>query len=109
LSGKAVSGLFSYNQQLAAHGRRSVSYGAYLGTGDFLDASFSNWQAAILQLGCLILFAEVLRQKGASHARKSNASSGKKKNNGDEKEPGIYRNSLGAALVLLFVVSFVAH
>lgn len=64
-------GLASYNNLLHSHGFPPVRYWPYLGTGGFLDGIFSNWQAAILQLGCLILFSGILRQRGASHSLKA--------------------------------------
>lgn len=70
-------GLASYNDLLHSHGFPPVRYWPYLGTGDFLDGIFSNWQAAILQLACLILFSGVLRQRGASHSLKADGDPGK--------------------------------
>ncbi len=107
LGGQSVSGFHTYLDRLKAHGRPPISHTAYFGTGDFLDAIFANWQAAILQLGCLIVFAEVFRQKGASHSRK-NAGRAKKRRE-DEALPWIYRNSLSLAFALIFLLSLLGH
>lgn len=75
----ALQSLFGHhedNQRLSDYGHPQIGYGVYLVSGDFLDASFVNWQAAILQLGFLIVFAEFLRQKGAFHSRKPEHGSG---------------------------------
>lgn len=106
LAVQSVTGLFEFNARLSAHHHPPIPYGAYLATGDFLDSIFVNTQAALLQLGCLILFSEVLSQKGASHSRKPQHGSGRK-------EPGhrswLYRNSLSIAFILMFIGSTVAH
>ena len=68
--GQAVSGWLAYDDWLQAAHFQEIAFRAYLATGNFLDGMFSNWQAAILQLGVLIAFGTVLRQKGAAHSRK---------------------------------------
>ena len=105
LAGQAATGFHAYNgSQTSAH-LAPVSFQAYLGTGNFLDGIFSNWQAAVLQLAVLISFGAVLRQKGATHSRQP----------GDDSDPGrgdhgwLYAHSLSLAFAGLFVVTFVAH
>ena len=105
LAAQSISGVASYNETLKAHGRAAIGYADYLATGDFLDGIFVNWQAAILQLGCLIVFAEIFQQRGASHSRKSKRKKGKTQ----KRAPWIYRNSLSLAFGLLFIASLVAH
>ncbi|MBE7216996.1 MAG: hypothetical protein INR64_00840 [Caulobacteraceae bacterium] len=67
---QSVTGLGGYNESLQAARLPQVGYGAFLLTGTFQNAVFSNWQAAVLQLGVLISFSTVLRQRGAAHSRK---------------------------------------
>ena len=50
--GQAVSGWLAYDDSLQAVHFQEIAFRAYLATGNFLDGMFSNWQAAILQLGC---------------------------------------------------------
>jgi hypothetical protein len=64
LAGQSISGFYGYNGKLAAHHLPSLTYAQYSRTGDFLNGIFCNWQAAVLQLGCLIFFGGILRQKG---------------------------------------------
>ena len=68
--GQSISGVHSDNKQRSANHKPALSYVQYLGTGNFLDGIFTNWQAALLQLGCLIFFEAELYEKGASHSRK---------------------------------------
>jgi hypothetical protein len=113
LAAQSATGLFSYNETLRDNRRDPIGYAAYLGTGDFLDGIFANWQAAILQLTCLIVFEEVFRQRGAAHSRKPEKDPKKKqqkrKESKDKDVPWIYRNSLSLAFFTLFAGSFVAH
>ena len=109
LAAQSVSGVASYNETLRAHGRAGIGYTEYLATGDFLDGIFVNWQAAILQLGCLIVFAEIFHQRGASHSRKSGKKPRRKKRKNVVRNSWIYRNSLSLAFGLLFAGSFAGH
>ncbi|HEU6449096.1 MAG TPA: DUF6766 family protein [Verrucomicrobiae bacterium] len=127
LAGHSISGWKFYNEQLSGHQMAPVSYWKYLGTGSFLDSAFTNWQAAVLQLACLIIFSEELYQRGASHSRKpdgdgENQKSGKqhqkesdskKRKSGQKKRPQhtswIYRNSLSLAFVAITAATFILH
>jgi len=70
LVGQTLSGLSMYNGTQAAHGLPAVGYWRYVRTGNFLEGVFANWQAAILQLGSLIIFGIFLRERGAAHSLK---------------------------------------
>ncbi|MGI8435880.1 MAG: DUF6766 family protein [Chthoniobacterales bacterium] len=133
IAGQAWTGFAGYNDRLTAHGQGRIHLSGYLATGNFLDGIAANWQAAILQLGCLILFSGVLRQRGASHsikadgdpektASKAKGSGGKgrarrskatrvrkKKKNGGRTNSWLYRNSLSLAFGALFLGTFLAH
>ena len=113
LIGQGLSGWLAYNHSLRAAHFREIALGAYLGTGNFLDGIFSNWQAAILQLAVLITFGSVLRQKGAAHSRKMEPTSHRKI---DWKlslratvHEWLYANSLSLAFLSIFMVTFVLH
>lgn len=109
VAGQSLAGYYSYNSTLALHSLPRIGYGAYLSTGNFLDGMFTNWQAALLQLGCLIVFGEKFREKGAAHSRKPDSHRDEKARKEDEKRPWIYRNSLSIAFVSLFALTFIAH
>jgi hypothetical protein len=109
LVGESVFGLDSYNQHLVAHHSAPLTWFQYLRTGNFLDGMFSNWQAALLQLACLILFGAFLHQKGASHSRKPQHDSKQKRHKDGQRASWLYRNSLALAFGSLFVVSLTAH
>ncbi len=115
--GQLLSGRSLENETRAIHGLGAMSYGRYLRTGEFLQSMFSNWQAAILQLGSLILFGVRLRQKGAPHSKSdgTTGTSEKKQSNKGKDDPGDkgrswwYRNSLSLAFFGIFLAAFVLH
>nr|WP_295660309.1 DUF6766 family protein [Polymorphobacter sp.] len=110
--GQAATGFRAYNGgQTGAH-LATIGFGAYLKTGNFLDAAFSNWQAAVLQLAVLITFGALLRQKGATHSRKAGDEGGEPGEGDGGSTAGhswMYAHSLSLAFGAMFVLTFVAH
>lgn len=109
LVGQAVLGHVLERGGMAGRGPAGGVF-RYVGGADFLKGVFGNWQAALLQLFTLVVFAVFLRQRGASHSRKSD-------DDGGEEDQGkasllsrgrslLYRNSLSLALFVLFAGSF---
>ncbi len=109
LVGQSIAGHSSYNSTRALYGLAAVDYLAYLRTGNFLDGIFTNWQAALLQLGCLIVFGREFREKGAAHSLKPKEDAHRHEKQDGKDRPWIYRNSLSLAFAALFVFSFFAH
>lgn len=109
LIGQSFAGHLSYNSELSMHGLPGLGYFDYLGTGNFLDGIFTNWQAALLQLGCLIVFGEKLREKGAAHSQKPKGQPHKQDQQKGKERPWVYRHSLSLAFGALFTLSFLAH
>ncbi|MGN6377184.1 MAG: DUF6766 family protein [Sphingomonas sp.] len=112
LLGELFSGYFlqQHESRVAGH---AASPWSYIASPDFLKGVFGNWQAALLQLFVLIVFAVFLRQRGASHSRKTED---EPKKDDDEQPRGlfprtaswIYCNSLSVAFFVLFALSFSA-
>ena len=115
LAGQAITGYHEANQQLAAHGRSALSVGGWLTSGGFLNAIAVNWQAAILQLGTLVLAGAVLYQRGASHSRdpdkdEHESPADKQRERDDERRfTWVRRHSLSLALFACFFLAFTAH
>jgi len=109
LAGQSVAGHSSYNSERSMHGLSALGYFRYLRTGNFLDGMFTNWQAALLQLGCLIVFGEKFREKGAAHSLKPKGERHRQKRDDGKRRPWLYRHSLSLAFVALFTLAFVAH
>jgi hypothetical protein len=68
--GMVVSGAQTYNQQQQEHGsHEQVSVISYLATGDFIEATFENWESEFLQMGMYIVLTAFLYQKGSSESK----------------------------------------
>jgi hypothetical protein len=120
LLGQALTGLSTENHELRIHGEAVLSLGEFLASGRFLSALFENWESEFLQMGLFVLMTVWLRQQGASESRPLAPSE-------EDPEPRVpkaeqpwpmrvggawqklYEHSLSLALLLLFVLSFLAH
>jgi hypothetical protein len=116
---QSVFGWERSNQNLADHRAVVESYWSYLHSGEFVEATFENWESEFLQMGSYVLLAAYLVQKGSPESKPLDEKPGE----GDEpvgpaspapvKRGGaalrIYENSLSLALFGLFAVSFVLH
>lgn len=123
LGGQAWSGWRYENEELALHGRPPIGFGEYLGSGDFLEATFENWESEFLQMALFVFLSAHLIQKGSAESNKPpeerNEAEERRKSMPRPDSPlpvrrgGIwkrfYAHSLSLALALLFVVSFVSH
>lgn len=109
VAGQSFTGHLNYNAELSVHGLPTLGYIGYLGTGNFLDGMFTNWQAALLQLGCLIVFGEKLREKGAAHSLRPKGYARRTRKADGKRRSWLYRNSLSLAFIVLFVLAFIAH
>ena len=121
--GQSVMGLLDYNSTQQEHGRQPVSYVQYLGSGDFIEAVFENWESEFLQMGALRrcsppFSSRRARRNPESPMRSSPTRSPEQaKHRADAPWPvrkgglalKLYENSLSIALLALFVVSFVLH
>src|SRR5688500_3620704 len=122
LIGTAAAGYFHENETLQAHGRPVISVTGYIGSGDFYEAVFENWESEFLQMWALVILTIFLRQRGSADSKKLKgrepvdtssrysiirASSWRTR----DKAIGhaIYANSLGFALLGIFMVSFAIH
>src|SRR5690606_357363 len=122
LLGMSVAGWRANNEQLTDHGQATESYTSYLGSGDFIEGVFENWESEFLQMWALVVLTIFLRQKGSSDSKPLrgkttedtssrysiiNASSWQQ----TRKATGhfLYSHSLSLALFALFTVSFILH
>jgi hypothetical protein len=108
ISAASFAGWRSHNDNLAAHRLIPLGYCHYLATGTFLEGLASNWQAAFLQLGSLIVLSKYLYQRGDPHSIDPHKP--KRKHNRQKRTfplNWIYRNSLSLAFISLFMLSFI--
>jgi hypothetical protein len=109
ISAQSLAGWRLQNETLATHGRSSVGYWRFLSSGAFLEGLASNWQAAVLQLGSLIVFSSFLFQRGAPHSRDPRKTPHAQMRHKAERFNWFYRNSLSIAFLLMFVLSLALH
>lgn len=117
LAGQTYAGWLAYDHTRADYGQVAIGYRQYVRTGNFLEGMFANWQAALLQLGALILLGVYLRTRGAAHSIRPEKSAKaqwreerrKDKSRSKRTRSWLYRNSLSTAFLGLFAICFVLH
>jgi hypothetical protein len=68
--GMIFAGAATYNQEQQEHGsHEQVSVLRYLATGDFVEATFENWESEFLQMGMYVVLTAFLYQKGSSESK----------------------------------------
>lgn len=123
LVGQSITGHKEYNQDLQEHNQPSISFVEYSRSGHFIEAVFENWESEFLQMAAYVLLTIFLRQKGSPESKKLQ---GEEPVDADPRKPRkskrapwpvhrgglilrFYENSLGIALLLLFIFSFALH
>ncbi|MDR6763107.1 hypothetical protein J2Y38_003326 [Flavobacterium sp. 2755] len=121
LFGQTLFGLEEHNKELVSEGGKSINLGSYLLSGHFIESTFENWESEFLQMGLLVVFTIFLKQKGSSESKKINQKEEvdrepdpKRKNAPWPVKKGgfiltLYKHSLSAALLLLFLISLIIH
>jgi hypothetical protein len=122
LVAQSVAGYKANNSENEQHRQPKESYGQYLTSGAFVEATFENWESEFLQLSAYVFLTALLIQKGSPESKNPD---------GDEVDtdprsqrdrpdaPGpvrrgglvltVYEHSLTLALFALFLLSFVLH
>jgi hypothetical protein len=67
---QSAAGYRSYNDEQVVHGNAPVSYGEYLQSGEFIEATFENWESEFLQMGAYVVLTAFLLQKGSAESKK---------------------------------------
>ena len=68
--GQAIAGWRTHNDDQIKHGQSPVTFGAYLGTGHFWEATGENWESEFLQMAMFVLLTTVLYQKGSAESKR---------------------------------------
>jgi hypothetical protein len=66
VAAQSITGFLDYNNTEKEHGQPPVGYLQYLGSGDFVEAVFENWESEFLQMGLYVLLTAVLFQRGSA-------------------------------------------
>ncbi len=121
--GMILSGAATYSEEQQAHGEPGVSVLQFLGTGEFVEATFENWESEFLQMALYVVLTVFLFQKGSSESKPMGKEAPQDEDPRDAaikkatpwpvKRGGMalkfYEHSLSILLFVLFLASFTAH
>ena len=121
--GMIISGAQSYSEDQMAHGEPGVTLIEYLGTGQFLEATFENWESEFLQMGMYVILTVFLFQKGSSESKPVDDNAPQNEDPRDAKVKDntpwpvkrggiilkLYEHSLSILFLLLFLASMTLH
>jgi len=113
--GMIWSGHAAHNEELRQHGAAAVGLLDYVTGGDFLSALFENWESEFLQMAAYVILTAMLFQRGSAESRDPDdpdRENDELPRSMRERHPflaWLYSYSLGIALAILFVLSFVLH
>jgi hypothetical protein len=115
--GQAVTGYFHHNEEARSHGRAPVSFGKYLTSSDFFEATFENWESEFLQMAAYVILTVCLFQRGSAESKDPDKA--EEPDPVTEQSPApvrrggwqrrLYNHSLSLALVTLFFLSWIGH
>jgi hypothetical protein len=121
--GMAVTGWRSYDEDQVEHGQSSVSLVGYLHTGDFVEATFENWESEFLQMGMYVVLTAYLFQRGSSESKPMDGSAPQDEDPRDRPVSSdlpwpvrrggwvlkVYERSLAIAFFSFFLASWLLH
>src|SRR6188508_2738978 len=121
--GMVLSGVRVYNSNQLEHGEQPVSLGRYLLSGDFVEATFENWESEFLQMGMYVVLTAYLFQRGSSESKPLDEPAPQDEDPRDADKRGnvpwpvrrgglvlsLYENSLAALFFILFAASIALH
>ena len=67
--GQTLAGLKSYNSERRLDGESELTFGEYLTSAHFGEATFENWESEFLQMGMYVLLTVKLVQRGSAESR----------------------------------------
>jgi hypothetical protein len=121
--GMVLAGVQAYNGDQAAHQEPAVSLWSYLQTGDFVEATFENWESEFLQMGMYVVLTAYLFQRGSSESKPIDQPSPQDQDPRDADKRknvpwpvrrggvvlALYERSLAGLFFVLFALSIAAH
>ena len=66
---QSVTGWNLYNSDQVDHGESASSWLAYVGTSEFWESTFQNWQSEFLAVGSFAVLTIYLRQRGSPESK----------------------------------------
>jgi hypothetical protein len=123
LAGQTWAGHRSYNEEQRSHGEPTVSFGEYLTSAHFGEATFENWESEFLQMGVYVLLTAWLVEKGSAESKPPEGDpkldEDPRNHQHDLNAPWpirhggwslrIYEHSLSIAMLAVFALAFTGH
>jgi hypothetical protein len=110
------------NRDRAEKGEAAVSFGAYVASPHFWQATSENWESEFLQMGVYVLFTVFLFQRGSAESKDPDKPAESVDREPDPQDPRapamvrrggfslkLYSSSLTLAFVALFLVAWLVH
>jgi hypothetical protein len=120
--GQAIAGFRVAAEEAREHVDTPPTFGAYLLSGDFVEATFENWESEFLQIALFVVLTKFLHQRGSSESKpfsRESVDEDPRKRRRDRRVPwpvarggvvlALYERSLSIALFALFAISFALH
>lgn len=120
--GQFYAGWRVENEELTRHGGAAIGMAAYLVDPAFLSSVFENWESEFLQMSAYVVLTAMLIQRGSAESRDPDEPKRDEHLEAQARKPGaprilragptarwLYSRSLGIALFLLFLLSFLLH
>lgn len=121
--GHGWAGWIANNEDLARDGAAPLGLLAYLTSAEFNSTLFENWESEFLQMATFVMLTAYLFQRGSPESKDPDEKAPQDRdprkdiNKADAPWPvragkmarAVYSHSLGLALTILFVASFVLH
>jgi hypothetical protein len=122
-AGMVLAGVRAYNADQLEHQESAVSLWGYLHTGDFIEATFENWESEFLQMAMYVVLTAYLFQRGSSESKSPDdpAPQDEDPRDADKRKPvpwpvrqdgwvlSLYENSLALLFFVLFAASVLLH
>jgi hypothetical protein len=67
--GQSVTGWTQENEERRAHGEQAIGWLQYVGSAQFWEDTFQNWQSEFLAVGSMAVFSIYLRARGSSESK----------------------------------------
>lgn len=120
--GHSLAGWRVQAESAIQHGHEALSLGAYALSPEFLSSVFENWESEFLQMSAYVLLTAILVQKGSAESKDPDEPPRDEELKTQAHKPNapgilqwgsfwraLYARSLGLALALLFLASFLIH
>jgi len=120
--GQWIAGWRVALEDAARHGASAMSLAAYTASPEFLSSVFENWESEFLQMAAYVVLTAILIQRGSSESKDPDAPPRDTHLASQAVKSGapailragrlaraLYARSLGIALGLLFLLSFLLH